>query len=228
VRPTVAAASVNEVAALCASWIAGHLHDAINERGVATVALSGGSSPIPLLRALSKRTLKLDWNVINIFQVDERMAPDGSPDRNSSNLKEFLLGPLHVPASRVHLVPIERNKSAEEISHEYAATIDRLARNGLDVVHLGLGDDGHTASLVPGDPILDESYAHVGATAVYKGFRRVTLTYPALSQTHHVAWFAVGASKANMIGRLQRSDLAIPAGRVRCQDEVIFTDLENA
>ncbi len=238
-RRVVRAPSPKGVAELCATWICRRLHDAIDARGVASLALSGGSSPVALLQSLALSKL-VNWDLVDIFQVDERRAPTGSPDRNETQLREFLLTPLRHPLAKTHMVfgnaaddgnhVVEGDElpSPDAAAEAYAGVLERVCGNIVDVVHLGLGDDGHTASLVPGDSVLFERRVFVGSTRVYKGFRRVTLTYPALESARHIAWFVVGHAKAPMVHRLCVSDPSIPAGCVRANDDVIFADADAA
>ena len=160
-----------------------------------------------------------------MFQVDERMAPRGSSDRNETQLRSLFLDVVRQPGDHTHLVRVGQGRDAELVAREYAATLRESTGGELDVVHLGLGDDGHTASLVPGDALLGETSLLVGATSPYRGFRRVSLTYPALAAARHVAWFVVGASKAGPVEKLLVSDPSIPAGRVAARNEMIFTDV---
>jgi 6-phosphogluconolactonase len=206
----------------CADWIADRLQQCLSEHPTASLALSGGSSPTPLFQALAARNVA--WDRVHIFQVDERLAPDGSADRNATQLHDVFLGPLHHPASMTHLVDAGSLRPSDAIAHDYEVELRGVTGGRFDVVHLGLGDDGHTASLVPGDALLGEATRLVGATGIYHGNQRVSLTYPALAMARHIAWFAVGAAKAPMVRRLRSSDPDIPAGRVVAQDEMIFAD----
>jgi len=126
-------------------------------------------------------------------------------------------------------MPVESPDLKTAAAH-YAQTIADVAGSPpvLDLAHLGLGADGHTASLVPGDPVLDITEADVGLTGIYQGRRRMTLTYPILNRARRVLWLVTGAEKAGMLGRLQDGDPSIPAGRVRRDCAVIFADLGAA
>jgi 6-phosphogluconolactonase len=210
-------------AGACAEWIAKRLAGALDARGIASVAFSGGSSPAPMLRLLASSAM-VDWRRVHVFQVDERMAPEGSPDRNATQLRALLLDVVGTPEDHRHLVAVGENRPAEDVARDYAAVLEHVTGGVIDVVHLGLGDDGHTASLVPGDALLLEAAVLVGATGEYKGFRRVSLTYPALAAANHIAWFAVGADKAEPLRKLLASDPSIPAGRVEANDEMVFAD----
>ena len=148
-------------------------------------------------------------------QVDERVAPAGHADRNLTHLDESLAAAPLDPG-RIHAMPVEA-PDLEAAAARYAARLEQIAGAPpvLDVVHLGLGQDGHTASLVPGDAVLDVTNADVGLTGMYQGRRRMTLTYPILNRARRVLWIVTGSDKTASLGRLLDGDRAIPAGRVR-------------
>ncbi len=201
---------------------------AIAARGRFSLALSGGSTPWRMLRHLEPEDLP--WERVDIFQVDERVAPAGSDERNLTHLESSLVDRVPIPPTRVNAMPVEA-EDLERAASDYAARL--AARTGepatLDVVHLGVGDDGHTASLVPGDPVLDVTGADVAlAVAPYQGRRRMTLTLPALNRARTVLWLLTGAGKARMLRRLRDGDAGIPAGRVARRHAVVFTDRDAA
>ena len=171
-----------------------------------------------MLRALAREDVP--WDRVHLLQVDERVAPYGDADRNLSALRESLT----VPA-RVHPMPVERDDLDAAATH-YADTLTSVAGSPpeLDLVHLGLGGDGHTASLVPGDPVLDVGDRDVAITGPYQGRRRMTLTYPALDRARQVVWLVTGEDKAAMLARLCDGDATIPAGRVRAAQAAVFAD----
>jgi len=171
-----------------------------------------------MLRALTLEDVP--WDRVDLFQVDERVAPDGAADRNLTALRESLPAP-----ARVHPMPVERG-DLEAAAKRYAETLASVAGSPpvLDLVHLGLGDDGHTASLVPGDPVLDVRDREVAISGPYQGRRRMTLTYPALDRARQVLWLVTGEGKAAMLARLHAGDAAIPAGRVRAARATVFAD----
>jgi 6-phosphogluconolactonase len=158
-------------------------------------------------------------------QVDERIAPAGDPDRNLTHLRENLLGRAPMPPEQIHAMPVEE-ADIEAAARSYAGTLEQNAGTPpvLDLVHLGLGPDGHTASLVPGDPVLDVTDRDVGITEVYQGRRRMTLTYPLLNRSRRILWLVTGADKAEMLPRLLAGDASIPGGRVRQEQAFVLAD----
>lgn len=204
------------VAALrCSELIAERARAAVVERGAFTLALSGGSGPWRAFRLLDDE--KVPWRKVEIFQVDERIAPMGDDDRNLTHMQEFL---PEVAWKRMHPMPVEAD-DLEAAAAEYAA----LLPGRLDLVHLGLGPDGHTASLVPGDPVLEVTDRDVALTAgEYQGRRRMTLTYPMLDRSRELVWLVTGESKIEPLRQLLACDPSIPAGRVRAERSVIIAD----
>jgi 6-phosphogluconolactonase len=199
------------------------LREAIAARGRATLAVSGGTTPLPMFSALA--SANLEWGSIEIFQVDERIAPAGDAARNAAALLAHLIEPARIPAENVHLMPVERDDLSAAAA-EYAALLERLAGRPprIDVIHLGLGNDGHTASLVPGDAALTQTSALVAITGEYQGYRRITLTFPVLDRGGCLVWLISGADKARALDQLRHADDTIPAGRVRAQAAVVFAD----
>jgi len=201
-----------------AGFVAAETRAALAARGHGALALSGGGTPLPMLRALASEGVP--WDRVDILQVDERVAPEGGADRNLTALRDCLPG-----TARIHPMPVT-DDDLDAAAVRYAGTLTSVAGSPpmLDLVHLGLGGDGHTASLVPGDPVLDVDDRDVAMTAPYQGRRRMTLTYPALDRARQVLWLVTGAGKAAMLARLGAGDAAIPAGRVRCARAVAFAD----
>src|SRR5579862_2389299 len=197
--------------------------DAIRLRGQFLVAVSGGTAPWVMFAAFARQ--KVEWNKLHVFQVDERAAPDDDPDRNLKHLRESWLDHGSIPAENVHPMPVTE-PDLQAAASEYARTLEQVAGPNpvLDLVHLGLGPDGHTASLVPGDPVLNVTDADVALTGIYQGRRRMTLTYPIINRSRRVLWLATGAEKAGMLARLQAGDVSIPAGRVSGDHAVILAD----
>ncbi len=205
-----------------ADHVASHLQWAIERNGSATLAVSGGNSPQAMFEALARHPVS--WRDLHVFQVDERMAPDGDPARNLSMLQASLLDIVEIPADHVHPIPVRDDLDAA--AREYEQTIRSVLGDGaFDVVHLGLGDNGHTASLMPNDPVLgidDRLVSHT--TTPFQGHQRVTLTYPALDAARRIVWLIEGASKAPMVRRLVAADDSIPAGRVLQDRAAVFCD----
>jgi len=218
VLPDAAAA-----AARAAVRIADAAREAVADRGRFLFAVSGGHSPWVMLGELSGESLP--WERIHVFQVDERIAPNGSPDRNLTHLKASLLSRAPLPEANIHAMPVEA-PDLETGARDYARELERVAGSPpvLDLVHLGLGPDGHTASLVPGDPALAVSDRDVAVTASYMGHRRMTLTYPVLDRARRVLWLVTGAEKAPVLPRLMRGDASIPAGRVSASAADVVAD----
>ncbi len=182
-----------------------------------TFAVSGGRTPWAMLASLYGR---MPWEKVTIFQVDERIAPDGNPDRNLTQLQRSL-PPGGVADVRAMPVWMEDLDAAAEL---YA---DALPAR-LDLVHLGLGPDGHTASLLPGDPVLATLDRAVAITGVYRGHRRMTLTYPALNRARQILWLVTGEDKAEALRRLRDGDESIPAGRIATENALVLADAAAA
>ena len=182
---------------------------AIAARGIFTVAVSGGQTPWTMLQAWSR--YDLPWPRIHVFQVDERVAPDGHDERNWTHLHRCLAA----TGAILHPVPVTEG-SPVAVCEQYAADLAAICGDpiALDLIHLGLGADGHTASLLPGDPVLGVSAAALAVTRPYGGWVRVTLTYPVLAQARALLWVVGGSSKADALRRLMAHDPTIPAGRV--------------
>jgi 6-phosphogluconolactonase len=216
-------AHADTVAREAAKLIARDARDAVAARGKFVMAVSGGKSPWIMLRDLAQEDVP--WKGVHVVQVDERVAPEGDPDRNLTHLRESLLEHAPLRADQIHAMPVE-STNVEAACVRYAQTLAEMAGSPsvLDLVHLGLGPDGHTASLVPGDPVLDVKNADVALTGIYQGRRRMTLTYPIINRSRRVLWLATGAEKAGMLDRLQAGDVSIPAGRVSRDHAVILAD----
>ena len=214
------AASVARAAAV---FVGAESRAAIAARGRFVAAFSGGTTPWLMLRALARE--EVQWDAVQVVQVDERIAPAGDPERNLTHLHENLLAHTSLHPEQIHPMLVE-SSDLDTAATQYAQTITDFAGSPpvLDLVHLGLGSDGHTASLVPGDPVLDTTEADVALTGTYRGYRRMTLTYPILNRARRVLWLVTGVEKAAMLHRLQDGDLSIPAGKVRRDTALIFAD----
>ena len=215
------------VATAAARLIASAAREAVADRGRFLMAVSGGTTPWAMLRALADEDVP--WARLHIFQVDERIAPDGHADRNLTHLHASLLGRVPIPPGNIHAMPVA-NPDPDFAARIYERTIaDWCGRPPvLDLVHLGLGSDGHTASLVPGDPVLDCRDRDVAVTGVYQNRRRMTLTFPLIDRARMVLWMATGAQKAPMVTRLLAADASVPAGRVAQAAAVLLLDTPAA
>ena len=211
------------VAQAAAQFIAAEARAAVAARGRFIMAVSGGKTPWQMLRALANEAVP--WAEVHIVQVDERIAPSGDPDRNLTHLRESLLSHAPLPPTQIYPMPVE-SVDLENATHDYAKVLESIAGSPpvLDLVHLGLGPDGHTASLIPGDPVLDVADADVALTEVYQGRRRMTLTYPLINRARRILWLATGAEKVAMLARLLEGDPSIPAGRVGLGSSLILVD----
>jgi 6-phosphogluconolactonase len=218
-----ALADAGAVARAGAAFTAAEARAAVAARGRFIVAFSGGRTPWQMLRALADEPMP--WDRVHVVQVDERVAPAGDPDRNLTHLRESLLAHCPLPPEQVHAMPVE-SADLEAASQRYALTLRQIAGAPaiLDLAHLGLGPDGHTASLVPGDPVLEVAGADVAVTGVYQGRRRMTLTYPLLNRSRRIVWLVTGREKAEMLARLWRGDRSIPAGRISQDQAVVLAD----
>jgi len=210
-----------------ANAIAADARAAAAERGRFLMAVSGGRTPWIMMRALAGE--KLPWPQVHIFQVDERIAPGGDADRNLTHLRQSLLGHSPITPEQIHAMPVE-SSDLEKAAKEYAGLLSEFAGSPpeLDLIHLGLGPDGHTASLIPGDSVLNVTDADVAITGVYQGRRRMTLTYPVLNRARKILWLVTGTEKANPLLRLRGGDKTIPAGRISSSHSIIFADLAAA
>jgi 6-phosphogluconolactonase len=219
--------TADAVANRAAQEIASAARAAIGARGRFLFAVSGGHTPWVMLRALAEA--EIPWRAVRIFQVDERVAPAGHRDRNLTHLKESLLDRAPLRPGQILAMPVEA-ADLNGAASEYAQTLRRECGSPVvfDLVHLGLGPDGHTASLVPGDPVLDMSDVDVAVAGPYHGRRRLTLTYPAINRARQVLWVVTGADKASMLHRLLDCDAGIPAGRVRLETSLVLVDAAAA
>ena len=213
----------DSVARAAAKMVAEEARAAVAARDRFVMAVSGGHTPWIMLRALAGE--KLPWDRVHVAQVDERVAPAGDPDRNLTHLHESLLDHSPIRREQIHAMPVEAS-DLELAARQYAQVLEQIAGSPatLDLVHLGLGPDGHTASLVPGDPVLSVTDADVALTGTYHGRRRMTLTYPIINRARRVLWLVTGSQKIDMLARLRKGDPSIPAGRIRQDRAVIFAD----
>jgi 6-phosphogluconolactonase len=182
--------------------------DAVAERGRAELAVSGGSDPWPMFTRFED--LFGDWDQAGLFQVDERVAPAGSDERNLTHLIESLsIG----AQGSIRPMPVS-DQDLEAAADRYAQSLPER----LDIAHLGIGPDGHTASLVPGDPVLEVKDKRVAVTSgEYQGVRRMTLTYPEIESIRSLLWVVTGDQKVDALKKLIDQDPSTPSGRVRPQ-----------
>jgi len=191
--------------------------DAVADRGRFEFAVSGGRTPWAMFADLAG---KMPWEKVTIYQVDERVAPDGDPDRNLTQLERAL---PPGGAADVRAMPVTFH-DLEAAAAGYAASLPEA----FDLVHLGLGPDGHTASLIPGDPVLEVTDRDVALTGEYQGRRRMTLTYPALDRARRILWLVTGDDKVDALARLRAGDESIPGGRVSTAHALVVADAAAA
>jgi len=215
------------VAMRAAERIAQVAREAVTERGRCALAFSGGTTPWRAFRALAGEDVP--WDRVHLFQVDERVAPSGNPERNDFHLKEALIDRIAIPSANVHLMPVEE-EDLDEGARRYEAILRQIAGTPpvLDLVQLGLGEDGHTASLFPGDATLEVVDSDVAVSGLHKGRRRMTLTFPAIDRARCILWLVTGSGKAVALERLRAGDRSIPAGRVRSDRAVLLADAAAA
>ena len=212
-----------QVAARATAYLEQEIRDALTHQKSFSLAISGGRTPWEMLKILSK--VDLPWQRINLFQVDERVAPDGHPDRNLTQLFQAIAGTAMVTQLRIFPMPV----TAEDLdasAKEYAEVLDEIKEGkGLDIIHLGLGSDGHTASLVPGDGVLEIQNRLVACTQnPYQGRIRMTLTYPLLNAAKQILWIVTGSEKKEMVQRMLQQDPSIPAGSIRQENALLLVD----
>jgi 6-phosphogluconolactonase len=205
-----------------AELLAAALHAAVAQRGHATLALSGGRTPVPMFGELAAQPLP--WTRIELFQVDERVAPRGHAERNATAIESAFAGTAVNP----HWMPVER-QDLDAAALDYARELEAASGTPpvLDVVHLGLGADGHTASLFPGSTALT-ARSVVAATEPAAGWRRLTLTLETLNRARTIVWVVSGADKSAALAGLVRRDPSLVASRVRDSGATILADREAA
>lgn len=208
-------------AAYGADLIAAAAHAAVAARGRFTLACSGGREPWQMFEHLAAHVLP--WERVHVLQVDERAVRASSAARNWTRLREALLARVPIAPGQTHPMPVEE-ADLEAAARRYGATLTGVCGTPavIDLVHLGLGVDGHTASLIPGDPVLDVADRDVAATGAYLGHRRMTLTFPTLDRARRVLWLVTGDDKEEALARLCARDIRIPAGRVRNPHQLVL------
>lgn len=216
-------ADANAVAKRAAGIVAQYAREAVAARGCFSVAFSGGHAPWIMLAELANEDVP--WNNVHVFQVDERVAPAGDPDRNLTHLRESLLKNAPIRPDHIHAMPVELPE-LDAAATQYSQTLQECSGEPpvLDLAHLGLGPDGHTASLVPGDPVLNVTDRDVALTGVYMGRRRMTLTYPMLNRSRKILWLVTGADKVDALAKLRAGDQSIPAGRIATGNALLLAE----
>jgi 6-phosphogluconolactonase len=216
-------ANADTVAARAATFIAGRARVAVAAHGRFVMAVSGGHTPWIMLRILARE--RVPWSGVHVVQVDERIAPAGDPDRNLTHLRESLLENAPLDPAQIYAMPVLAHDPLAAAA-EYAKTLAKIAGSPsvLDLVHLGLGPDGHTASLVPGDPALQVVDRDVAITGLYQGRKRMTLTYPILNRARQILWVVTGSEKAKALGQLLNANVSVPAGRLCPDGALVLAD----
>ncbi|HTB50471.1 MAG TPA: 6-phosphogluconolactonase [Solirubrobacteraceae bacterium] len=217
--PTETLSDDMSVALRAAEIVVEHAHAAIAARRMFTLAVSGGHTPGQMFAVLARRN-DFPWDQSAIYQVDERIAPGGDPNRNLTLLWDNL---PEAAFSQLHPMPVQAD-DLDEAAARYASALPER----FDLIHLGIGADGHTASLVPGDPVLDVRDRDVALTGLYMGLPRMTFTYPVLNRARALLWLITGKEKREALSRLQAHDESIPAGQVASERAQIIADAAAA
>lgn len=214
-------ATAEGAAADAADYVAARAVEAIDARGRFVWAVSGGSTPGRFLAALAQRD-RVDWAKTHLFQVDERIAATGSDERNDTMIRAHFVDAR--PEVNYHPLPVVAESLGGALI-DHLTDLERLSGQParLDLVQLGLGDDGHTASLVPGDPVL-AAEADLATSGLYKGTRRVTMTAPLLNRAHERIFIVTGEGKDEALGQLAERDPSIPGSLITDEHTVLITD----
>lgn len=220
-------ATREEVADAAAEFIRAQAQQAISVRNRFSLALSGGSTPWRMLDKLTQ--YDLPWDKIDVLQVDERVAPDADTDRNLTHIRRRFTDRVAILPDRVHAMPVWLD-NLDDAAYRYEKLLSEICGTPpvIDLIHLGLGIDGHTASLLPGDPVLNSVDRDVDIARTGDKRIRMTLTYPIINRARHILWFVTGREKAATLTRLIQRDDAIPAGRISQDQAVIITDIALA
>jgi 6-phosphogluconolactonase len=215
--------SADQVAENAAAYLEQLIRETLTQKKTFSMAISGGRTPWEMLKILSKASLP--WQRVNLFQVDERVAPDGHADRNLSQLFQAIEGSSLVTRLRIFPMPVTAD-DLDVAAEDYSQLIHEITEGeGLDLIHLGMGSDGHTASLVPGDGVLQVNDRGVACTEnLYQGRIRMTLTYPLLNSAKQILWIVTGAEKQEMVQLLLKQDTSIPAGIVNQANALLMMD----
>jgi 6-phosphogluconolactonase len=202
------------LASRAAEVVAEHARAAMADHGTFTFAISGGHTPMAMFAELAREDFP--WERTTIYQVDERVAPAGDMNRNLTHQQESLPAAAFARMQPMPVEGLDLDAAAERYAHSLPER--------FDLVHLGLGPDGHTASLVPNDPVLDIDDRDVGLTQPYMGYRRMTFTYPVLDRARNLLWLVSGPDKRDAFRLLCEQDRSIPAGRVAADRALILGD----
>jgi 6-phosphogluconolactonase len=192
------------------------LRAAVESRGIANVAFSGGSNAQPMLEALAGE--EVPWARTHVYQVDERVAPDAHPDRNAVILQHSLIDKVPIPETNVHLMPVTE-PDLEGAAAAYGSAFPRF-----DVLHMGIGEDGHTASWPPGDPVIEVRHQPVAIVGPFNGRLRMTITPAVVEMAHDLVFLVTGASKRPALERMLAGDPEIPASHVPGEHTVVHAD----
>jgi 6-phosphogluconolactonase len=216
--------SAHDVADAAAQWLAATIRRLAAEKPTVHVAFSGGTTPQLMLQRFVRH--QVPWSQLHVYQVDERCVADDDPRRNTHQLRNSVAPVFSTLGlgNHLHLMPIQLDLQAALEAAK--AQVDHLPDGRFDIVHLGIGDDGHTASLVPDDPVLTVTDADVALTGLYQQTQRLTLTFPALLRADQLCWIATGATKAQRVAQLLSGDVTIPAGRLHHRPGAVFVDTQ--
>ena len=220
-RLEVIEGGASSLAERTAVWLADRLWAAVAERGAAHLAVSGGGTPATAFVALAIQPVP--WDQVHIWQVDERVAPDGDPDRNATGLREHLLSRVPIEPEHVHLMDVTSD-DLFDAARDYEQQLRDATGGVLDVVHLGLGDDGHTASWPPGDDVLGVTDRDVTIVGPFRDRVRMTLTVPAVNRGRHLMVLVAGEDKAPVVKKLFDGDTSIPASHLRRTGTTVLAD----
>lgn len=212
-----------DVAIAAAAYLAQQITVALAKKPIFSMAISGGRTPWEMLRHLAQA--QLPWERVHLFQVDERIAPEGHADRNLTKLQEVIAGTQMAERMTIYPMPVNEVNLVQAAQH-YAETLLEVTGDGrLDLIHLGLGTDGHTASLIPGDQACGELALYITRTAQpYQGRLRMTMTYPLINRAKQVLWIVTGSEKGEMLQRMLQQDPSIPAGSIRQENALLLVD----
>jgi 6-phosphogluconolactonase len=194
------------------------------------VSLSGGSTPKTLYGLLASDAFRgrFPWNRVSWYWGDERFVPYDHPESNYRMTREAMLGKAPVPPENIHPVPADgtpeeaASRYERTLQEAYGGTVLDPARPLFDITLLGLGPDGHFASLLPGEPVLTERKRWVAAVSHGRPEIRITMTYPAIESSRYVAFLVAGKEKAAILGAIRAGGSQVPAARLRPAGELIW------